>query len=250
MLGLASDIFLGPGTLAAGVAALVLAAGCRRFLAAGQSERSGLAIALAAAFFIGFLAMFASTEALLPEQAWQWLPYVGIAAATAAALPFQHAVIRWPVLIGLSIIVGGTLTPRWPIFGLGWPISIVVLIGYSLLVIALLELCSPRQGFRLRLGVLALDAAIVAAAVGAEVSIVYGQLAAVAAAGLAGCWASTFIPPKPAELSLRALTPVFSVLVGGVAFTACVEPEKPLLWLLVLPLLPLAACPFARRTIS
>jgi hypothetical protein len=32
--------------------------------------------------------------------------------------------------------------------------------------------------------------------------------------------------------------------------TACVEPEKPLVWLLLPPLLPLAAWPFARRTIS
>jgi hypothetical protein len=249
MLGLASDIFLGPGPLTALVAALVLAVVARRVLRAGHGERSGLAFALAAAFFIGYLARFASARALVPEQSWQWLPYVGIAAAVTAVPPFQHAAVRWLLLIGLSVVAGGVLTPRWPLFGLDWPISLVVVIGYLLSVVALFEFCSPRRCVRLMLGLLALDAAIVAAAIGAEVSVVYGQLAAIAAAGLAGCWASTFIAPPP-DLSLRPCTLVFAALVGGIALTACVEPEKPLVWLLLLPLLPLAAWPFARRTIS
>src|SRR5262245_31301822 len=145
MLGLASDIFVGLGTLAAAVTALVVAAVASRLLfPARLNERFGLAVAAATAFFVGYIFVFRWRSALAPEQAWEWLPYLGVVAASCAASVNHKRAIRWLVLAGLAIITASLLTPRWPIFGLSWPISIVVVAVYLLVIVVALDTCPPR----------------------------------------------------------------------------------------------------------
>ncbi len=41
-------------------------------------------------------------------------------------------------------------------------------------------------------------------------------------------------------LNPRSIAPIYSVLIGGMAYVGCVEPEEPLWWLLLVPAIPLA----------
>jgi hypothetical protein len=76
------------------------------------------------------------------------------------------------------------------------------------------------------------------------------QLAALAAAAFLGCWLAALAAPKLEEGSLTSIIPIFTVLVAGTAFTACVDPDPPQWALLLLPAVPVALSPFARRKIS
>jgi hypothetical protein len=76
-------------------------------------------------------------------------------------------------------------------------------------------------------------------ATGAAVAVRFGQLAAIAAGGLAGTWIAGLLSAKRGDLPVLSVIPVFAVVVGGVAWIACVEPEPAMAGLLVIPLLPL-----------
>ena len=80
-------------------------------------------------------------------------------------------------------------------------------------------------------GVLALAAASLAVFTAAFVSVTYGQLAGIAAAGLAGCLASDLSRTRTA--SFRGLVPAYAVLVAGTAFVGFIEPTPPLPGILV-----------------
>src|SRR5207244_4034708 len=74
---------------------------------------------------------------------------------------------------------------------------------------------------------MAVVAALLAIATGAMVSSRLAQLAAIAAGALAGTWLAGFLGAEASDESARSLIPVFSVLVGGTAWIACVEPDPP-----------------------
>jgi hypothetical protein len=103
-----------------------------------------------------------------------------------------------------------------------------------------LLLLPDRLNGRPLLGLMIASAAVLAAAIAAEVSIGLAQLAGIAAVSLAGCagvivWAR---PMQPHD-AIRGLMPVYAALVGGSAFSAAVYPDPPITWLAALPLLPL-----------
>jgi hypothetical protein len=251
-LGLALDIF-GLAALVAGVTSLVVALSGARVLPPGMNERLTLPLALALGYCAGYVALPRNWAALVPQpaQSWQWLPHLAIAtAAISIATVGRHLALRLIVLIVVSVISGWLLTPTWPIFGLERPASIAILSGYIFVMTAVLGIAPPRRLSHPFIGLLALVAAIMSAWIGAAVSIRFAQLGAIAAAGLAGCWGAVFFSTRPTELAFRTLVPLYGVLVGGIAFIACVEPEPPLVALLLVPALPLVVSPFARRTIG
>lgn len=253
-MGLALDIFPPAAWLAAFASlAVVLLGG--RLLPPAAHQRFSLPAAMAIGFLLGYCALPRSWAALVPQagQAWQWLPYLGVVAAAACSLIFRPEsggwIRWWLVPLGLAPLAGFLLAPTWPVFGLSWTVSIAIASMY------LLSLCLALGAFVGRLpagwltGLLALTALGLAICIAAAISIRLANVGAVAAGALGGCWMSCFVSrmaaPAPAALCI-----VFSALLGGIAFIACVEPDPPAVVLLVVPALPLVASPFARRTIG
>ena len=156
----------------------------RRTLPASRERRGSVAgWECRSAFFAGYLALPRSWAALAPDQAWQWLPYLGIAAAVAV----QHAFTR--------IGCGGWLRCVWPC----WPAVFSRRTGpssafrgrgrsssrllYSWLIAALLEALPGRAHCWTPLHACCIRGTLSAVAIGAEVRIEVAQLAAIAAGG-------------------------------------------------------------------
>jgi len=242
-MGLALEIF----GLAAAVSlavSFVVAWLAPRLLGAGARAFASQPIALTVGYCAGYLILPRSWAALVPDQSWHWLPVLSMLAAVATAAwsgRGRLALLPWFALVALAALAGHLLTPSWTVFGLSWPLSTVVAIGYFILIATSLECLPPRFLGQPMIALLAVAAALSAAAIGADVSLRFAQLAAIAAAGLAGCWLVGFFGARPSERSLRGLILSFAVLVGGIAFVACVEPDPPRARLLVLPLTPLIA---------
>jgi hypothetical protein len=244
MIGPALEIF-GPAALLAAAVALAAIWLGQRILAAGvnQQQQPPISAAVAMGFAAGYLALPRSWAALVPGQEHHWLPYLGIAtAATASACHLsRNSWLRWPVFIALATLAAWVLTPSWPIFGVNRPLSVGIATIYFLLIALPLELLPSRLLGAAFLALLTLAAAIAAVAIGAQVSLRFAQLAAVTGGALAGCWVAQYLGARSSEKSIRGLIPVFAVLVGGVSFIACVEPDPHASFLLALPFTPLFA---------
>src|SRR5262245_34797907 len=189
-LGLLLEIF-GPAALVAGITSLVIAAIALRRLSATANDRWALPAAAAIGYFAGYLMLPRSWAALVPQsaQSWQWLPYLGPLAAACATIFQSQVILRRVVLAGLAIVSGSLLTPNWPIFGLAWPASIVVLTAYLLALCFVFELAFRRSALSHGLLVLlSFAAAITAVGIGAALSTRLAQLAAIAATAFLGCW--------------------------------------------------------------
>src|SRR5262245_22924292 len=174
-------------------------------------------------------------------QPWTWLPYLCVLAAVfAASFPPGPRLQAWRfVLIVVSPIAAVYLTPSWPVFGLGRERVRWLLVGYLLLVGMPLQYLPAELIERGLLAVMTAAAALTAVASGKEAAVRIGQLAAIAAGGLAGTWIAGLLSTKRGGLPSVSVVPVYTVLVGGVAWIACVEPDPAKAGLLVIPLFPL-----------
>jgi len=241
-MGPALEIF-GRAALLAGASALAAIWLGQRALRSSFNQRPTLTPAVAIGFFVGYVALPRGWAALIPRQEHHWLPYLGIAAGAIvfARRPNRNTWPGWLVLIGLTILAACLLTPSWPLFGVNRPLSIGIATIYFMVIASLLELLPSRLLNQAVLGLLTLAAGTAAVAIGAQVSIRFAQLAAIATGALAGCWLAQFIGARPSATSIRGLIPIFSVLVGGTCFIACVEPDPHATFLLALPFTPLLA---------
>jgi hypothetical protein len=243
VIGLAFDIFGSPALVAA-IASLAIATLGQRF-GSQRAEPFIPPVAIAIGYFLGYLALPRGWAALWPQagRSWQWLPYLGLAAAAVgfitAAAGNRRQLLRHLTVGGLALAAAWLLTPHVPIVGLARPAIIFLLTCYLLLVAAPLQALPSRLLGHALLGLLAISAGVLAVLVGAEISFRLAQLAAIAAAALAGCLAARFFGLSSTEPSVRSVIPMFGVLAGGLAFIACVEPEQPLLPLLLVPAAPL-----------
>ncbi len=245
MIDLLTGIFGWPALVAL-AAALVLTWLGRRIAPSDHRCSFVLPVAVALAYFVGYAALPRSFAALVPQanQAWQWLPYLGLIAAAIAvifqALPRFGA---WRLAVmAVASLVAMTLAPTWPIYGFsGW--SVIGAITVYLLVDGIpLQHLPPRVLNLAFLGILTAAATLLAVAAGAMVSVRLAQLAAIGAGALGGSAIACALGPEPTELSVRSLVPVFVALVGGAAVVVALEPDPPQLGLLAIPLLPLATC--------
>jgi hypothetical protein len=240
--GLALEIF-GLAALIALLVALVLTWLARRLTPAGYDGYFVLTSAVAIAYFAGYAMLPRSWAAFIPQanQSWQWLPYLGLAAAAfAASLPPSHRSPAWKLaIVAVAPMAGAALAPTWPVFGFGRGALQWFVVIYLLVVGVPLQHLPARMLNQWLLGLLCFVATAVAVAIGAFVSTRLAQLGALAAAALAGSWIAGFVGPRQGESPLRSLIPVFTVLVGGITFVASVEPDPPQAGLLAIPLLPL-----------
>jgi hypothetical protein len=81
----------------------------------------------------------------------------------------------------------------------------------------------------------AFAAAGVAALIAACVSLTYASMAGIAAAALMGCCAAAIFGSDP----VRGLSLPFAVVVGGWAYTGCIDPQQPLIGILIAVAAPL-----------
>lgn len=216
----------------------------RRLAPADHRGGFVLPVAVALGYYAGYAALPRSWAALWPQanQAWQWLPYLGILAAAFST--FAHVFPRSPAwrlaVVAVAPLVAAALAPTWPVYDFSRQ-PLIWLIAIYLLVVGIPLQCLPKRLFNLSfVGILTAAAALLALVTGAVQSVVLAQLAAIAAGALAGSAIASAVGPKPSDSSLRSLVPVFVALVGGAAVVVAVEPDPPQTGLLAIPLLPLA----------
>ncbi len=240
---------LGYGGIVPAAVSIAVAFGCRRLLPPAISERYAAAAALATAFFVGD-ALLPWTE-LLPKRHWQWLPYAGVVAMLAGPLTLAsgvHAAERWLMHLVLALATACLLVPAWSTLQPPRPVFIGILAAYLFLLMSGLDALPGRLLGRLFLAHLIIVTMVVAVLLAVAVSVKFGQLAGIATAALAGCWASSFFGAQ--AVSPRGMIPVFVVLVGGLAFVGCIEPQQPMFGMLLAPAAPLTLWAFTRGPLA
>jgi hypothetical protein len=245
-VGLALDIF-GLPALVALAASLVLVLLGRTLAPAPYASGVVLPWAFALSVVAGYALLPREWAAWHPhqDQPWQWLPYCGIFAAFAASVGSRmssYGGVRWLVPGTAALAGAALLVPSWQVLGLGrWAVRCIV--ALYLIAICIPLLLPARPLAKPRIIVMTVAAAMLAVATGGMVSVRMAQLAAIAAGALAGCCVCVVAERgKPSNESVTSMALVFSVLVGGTAWTACVDPDPPQFMLLAFPLLPLALC--------
>lgn len=267
---------LGLGVLvpAAGAAALVWLS--RKLLRGDASSRYPAAAGFVGGFVIGYV-LLADWEEWLPERHWQWLPYLALAAGIVAPVANAKGVSlaeRWLVSLLLAAASAWFLVPTWSSLEPPRAFWLMALSGLLFLLAAGLDPLPQRIGSRPVLLSLSAASLVVTLMVGLCVSLTYALVAAAATASLAGVGLESLLlrrndsnsrgpgatcstmpggggsesEPMGAdrqnglsedELAVRALLPVAAIVVGGAAFVGCIEPQRPLYGLLVLPAAPL-----------
>jgi hypothetical protein len=200
--------------------------------------------ALAAAFLLSYILLPDWAE-LAPQRHWHYLPYLGVLAAIAstnASSRIAFKPLAWLLYLALALCASVVLVPTWTNLEPSRPISITLLTAYLTLLMVLLDalpdrLLGPRASALLAAAALALAILLLV-----EFSIKFGQLGLITAAGLAGVWTATAWHWRLASASgsARGLVPVFAVLLGGLAYVGCIDPQPPQAALLAIPAAPLA----------
>jgi hypothetical protein len=143
-------------------------------------------------------------------------------------------------LLAVVPIIGVTLAPTWPVYGLSRKPLIGLIVVYLLVVGLPLQALPARLLNIWLLGTLTLAAALLALVTGIIQSVTLARLPAIAAGSLAGSTIACLLSPRPTDDALRSIVPVFVALVGGAAVVVAVEPDPPQSGLLAIPLVPLA----------
>ena len=249
-MNLAIEI-LGYGGAIPAVVALATSFLCRKCLPAAIRDEYAAAIGLAAGFFVGY-AFLPSWAELQPKRHWQWLPYLAAGVALvgpigAAKSSRRHN--RIAVAIIVSLAVSWFLVPTWQRLD---PIRYYWMAGLAaylfLLITGLDSLAVKLPASRFFPGALTFVSATIAATTAYAVSAKYGQVTGVATAAVLGCWLA--VPMFDSVRYARGLSPSFGILVGGLAFVGCIEPNPPLLALLLLPATPLGLWSFSAGPLS
>src|SRR3954469_18125773 len=119
-IGLARDIFGGVPAIVACLVSFAAVWLLRAALPAAVFDRMSVAAGTSLGFFAGYVAVREEWAALVPEQPWQWLPYLGLTTGALAAVPGDRRRVdwlRWSCFAAAAIISGSFLTPHWPIVG-------------------------------------------------------------------------------------------------------------------------------------
>lgn len=239
--------------------ALAVAAILQRVLPEKIGQRIALAAALAAGFCAGYW-LLGEWTSLMPQRHRQWLPWLAmVSAVVALALRRREGeterpreehqslrrsvapslILSYVAIAALAIFSAWLLVPTWATL---WPprvVTIPLLAAYLLLLMALLAALPDRLVGKVFVGLLAAAATTVALMIAIAVSLTIGAVALAAAAALGGC----AVAARPNYG--RGITPVFAVLIGGLAFVGTIEPQKPLPIILLAPAAPLMLWLFA-----
>jgi hypothetical protein len=242
VISLAGDLF---GVATAGALIAALALGWLGLRVAGQGYGRHLALIwpVAISFVVGYALLPREFAGFVPDamQPWKWLPYAGLwAAFISSVLPPISKAGKF-VIVAAAPIPAYCFTPGWPVWGYE-PRSVIWLSLAYLLLIGLSLQTLPKRILGSRyLGLFAAATLILTVVIGGLVSLRLAQLAAIAASALLGAFLATITSRRSSEeASGESVLAVYAVLVGGIAWIACVEPDPPQPGLLAIPLLPAA----------
>lgn len=230
---------IGGGILAPAVIALGGDWLLSRLLPEPAASRYPVVVGLLAGFVIGYL-LLPDWAAVVPSRHWHWFPWLGLAAGFTGSMGVRAGPVgRWLLIIAMCVAAACFLVPTWASLD---PPRFAWLITFSAGLCGLIGLTDPlppRIGGRLFLGLLSVTAAAVALMIAACVSVTYARIAGVAACSLSGVWAAACLKATDDESAVRAALPAIWTIVGGIAFVACIESERPQYGLLLLPIAPL-----------
>jgi hypothetical protein len=207
----------------------------RRGLPPAIAQRYWLGLALAVGFVIGYW-LLPDRPPLVPVKHWHWLPYLAAMTLAGGLTSAGDAswIARLLVYVAVALVAAWKLVPHWEDLQPPWHYTVSLLAGYFLLLTAFLVALPDRLLGRLFVGLLCASAGVTALLITIGFSVKYGQVAAIAAAGLAGCCLMAFLPIPKRSVSegtvvtlptaIRGLIPVFTILVGGLAFVGAIEP--------------------------
>lgn len=195
---------------------------------------------LALGVLVGYL-LLPSTETLVPVQFYEWIPYVGVGAAIAAAVMIAEGVWRGERII---VVLFAAMLSAWFIVPT-WPDQIppqhfhVVALGLGIFLLArLIEFLPPRLAGQALPAWLLASAGALSLVMFSELGETFGRLSALPAGALAGTTIAVFALRKQ-EYDLRSLALPYAVIAGANAFTGYVYPSPPLYLMLLIPFAPL-----------
>jgi len=229
----------GLSVLMPAVTALVAAWLSRRVLPEDAATRYPSAVGFAAGFVTGYV-LLPDWAVLVPERHWHWLPYLAAAAAIIGPVGQAQGVSapeRWLLILLVAIAAGWFLVPTWSSLTPSRAVWLTVLTATLFLLIVLSDPLPQRVGSRSVLWSLTLTALVVAMMVAACVSVTYARLGGIAAGSLAGLCAADWWSRDVA--AVRSLIPAAMISVAGIAFVGAVDPQPPLIGLMMLPAAPL-----------
>jgi hypothetical protein len=207
------------GVIIPALVSTVVAAAMRRKSAGGASRRIAAAFACAAGFFTGFALLH--PEDLNPADFWHRLPWLGAFAAALSsilsAIPLTskaNRAGRWMLHLVIALGAAWILVPAFPRMDPSRGMHIAVFGAGLFALTVLLDRLAERSSGAVLAGSMSLAALCGAALLAANVSLVFGALAGVAFAALAGCWVVALRHGD--ENSIRSAVPVYAVLVGGI----------------------------------
>lgn len=208
-------------------------------LAENVAQRWAMAAGFSIAFVIGYV-LLPDWAPLLPQRNWHWFPQLAATAMVIGPVGIARGIStaeRWLLWLLLAVIAACLLVPTWPALMPSRHKYVAFLAVYFLVVTALADPLSCRFSPRLVMAQLCLSVTIAAPLV-VMIVIKYGQIAVIAAAAAIGCCIATCV--YASSSMVRGLIPALTVVTAGLAFIACLEPQKPLAGMLLLPVAPLA----------
>jgi hypothetical protein len=143
------------------------------------------------------------------------------------------------VFFALAAGTAFVIVPAWDALRPARPASMAIVAVYLGILMVRVDR-RPHSTSTSWLLVLALTGFVLAGVL-ADGSVRYAQLAGIAAAAFAGCWLGVALGRRGIGVNPRSIAPIYSVLIGGMAYIGCIESEEPLWWLLLVPAIPLLA---------
>ena len=217
---------------------------CGRILPSDLYDRYATAMAIAVAFFVGYV-LLPNWAPLVPVRHWQWLPYLAIASSVIGSVGFAAGVWRGERLllfVLLSIAVATLLVPHWERLQsqrLAW---VVALASYLFALISFLEPLAARFSAARLLGLLFLVAVCNTLAIAMGV-LKYAQPKRTTCSGLVWLLALEQIVCR--RLVVPCRHPIVITLVGGWPSLVPLNLASWRLILLVVPAAPLLLWVFA-----
>lgn len=226
---------LGLGILAPAAIALGICWLSNRLLPAAAAARLYVTLGFVAGFVIGYV-LLPEWAAVRPSRHWHWLPWIAIAAGVTGSMGVHAArYVKWFLIVATSAGAAWFLVPTWSSLSPPRPVWLVALSAGLSLLIGFTEPLPPRVGGRQSLCLLSITAAGVALTIAACISLTYARIAGLAACALAGVWGAAWLRRTDDDVAVRAAVPAVQIVLAGIAFIACIEPDPPQYGLLLPP---------------
>ncbi|MBA3312442.1 MAG: hypothetical protein M3552_03850 [Planctomycetota bacterium] len=230
--------YLGKAVAAPAAIALLLFVALRKTLPRDLALRYAGPVAFGAAMIAGCL--LTGSVTFVPDRHWHWLPYLAFGASLIGGIAACES-LRWferaVLWLLASLVAAWLVVPDWASLSPSRGIWIIALVAGLAVLTASGEFLSVKVPAPTFLWSLILAATCVAGLIVGFVSLTFGKIAIIPAAALGGCLLGAMIDRTP---TVRGLGLSYAVVIGGWAFVGTVEPQRPVLFLLIAALAPLA----------